>query len=276
MSCAPDPRRQNHPQRSPYDGLPVLLLAACPLVFWLFLGSIGVAVAALAYFALLASGLALIAAGREVEARYNAARAAPRPKLPRKLLGSLVIGLTACLLAANHYPTWKMPLVLGAAAYLLSAAAFGLDPQRDKGLDDPRLKAERAAQKTLADADEAMAALVDRVALLGETDLTLRTEAVRSAMLRLIRALAVEPEEFEPFRRPLTRFVELAESEVDALEAGWAENSDRAARRYAARIAALSDGFETRARQRRAVRQADAFALDADLLLDRMRENTAA
>ena len=121
-----------------------------------------------------------------------------------------------------------------------------------------------------------MSALVARVARLGDADLILRTEAVQSAILRMMRAYATDPEEFAPFQRPLETCLALAEQEVSALETLWATDSQRAARRYSVRIAALSDGFESRARKRRARQDADAFAFEADLLLDRMRENKAA
>ncbi|MHA6326094.1 hypothetical protein [Roseivivax sp. CAU 1753] len=275
MTYAPDSPSSKLARATARDGLPLLLLAAFPLMFWLFLGSVSAAIAALLHFALIALGLALIGAGRGVEIRYHAARAARRPKLPRKLLGAGVLGLSALLLAANHFTTWNMPLLCGALAFGLAVAAFGTDPMRDKGFDDPQVLAEHAAQRTLTKTEAAMDRLVCRVAELQEPDLTLRAEAVRSAILRLVRAHVSHPPDFAAFERPLATFISLAEREVAELETQWQTDSHHAARRFARRIAALSDGFETRARKRRTKTDCDAFALEADLLLDRMRENRA-
>ncbi|SFP96567.1 hypothetical protein SAMN05421853_10167 [Roseivivax halotolerans] len=254
----------------------VLILAACPLLFWLFLGSTRAAIAAVVYVGLLALAARLIARGRRQEAKYKAASVARRPRVPRKLIGEALIGVIALLLAAHQFSTWTPPALIGTIAFLLSLAAFGLDPWRDKGFDNPDYLAERAAQATLEMADARMTALVGRVAALGEHDLALRTEAIRSAILRMIRVHALRPQEFFALKKPLEKFIDLAEGEVDALETGWKTDAPGAAHRYMTRIAALSDGFETRARKWRAERQSDAYALDADLLLDRMEQNRAA
>lgn len=276
MSIFTDPQHTPSDADRPTALLPLLFLAASPLFFWLFIGSPGTALGAIFHLALIAAGLGLIGSGTRIEARYNAARTARRPKLPRKLFGALMLGLSACLLAAGQFSSWEYPCAFGLAGFVLSISAFGLDPMRDKGFDDPHLLALHAAERGLAQTDAALSALVDRVAQLGEPDLILRMEAVRSAILRLARAHAKSPEESAGFEKPLATFVSIAEGEVSLLEQTWSQNSHRAANRFTQRIAALTNGFEARARKRRARTDQDDFAFDADLLLDRMRENKAA
>ncbi|WP_076447305.1 hypothetical protein [Roseivivax lentus] len=256
--------------------LPVLFLAASPLVFWLFTGSLGAALGAVFHLGLIAAGLALIASGARIEARYRVARTARRPRVPRKLCGAAILGLAALLLAASQFSTWTMPVAFGFAGFALSLLAFGLDPMRDKGFDDPDLLARHAVERSLAESDASLTALVDRVARLDEPELTLRMEAVRSAILRLVRAHVSCPESFASFEKPLTAFISIADGEVSALENGWQQDSHRAAQRFSHRIAALTDGFEARARKRRARQDADTYAFDADLILERMRQNKAA
>lgn len=276
MSVFPDPQHRASSEESAVDLLPLMFLAASPLLFWLLTGSTGAALGAIFHLGLMSFAIFLIRRGCAVEARYKAAQTARKPKVPRKILGSMMLGVSALLLAASHFATWTPPLAFGAAACLLSLLAFGIDPMRDKGFDDPALMARQAALRGLAKTDAALGMLVDRVARLEEPFLTLRMEAVRSAILRLVRAHAASPEGFASFEKPLATFVSIAEAEVVDLEQNWATHSHRAAQRFTHRMVALTDGFEARARKRRARTDADDFAFDTDLLLDRMRENKAA
>ncbi|MCE0507078.1 MULTISPECIES: hypothetical protein [unclassified Roseivivax] len=258
------------------DELLVLLLAAGPLMFWLILGSLSATISAVIYFGLLAIAARLIARGQQIEARYNRARMAKPPRFPRKLAGSAMIGVIAFLLAGHQFSTWTIPAILGPVGFLLAIAAFGFDPWRNKGYDNPRYLAQRAAWQAVEVTDARLNKIITRVAALQQDELTLRTEAIRTAILRLIRVHAQTPREFLALRKALATFVKLAEKEVDALEEGWKVNPTLAGRRYTARITALADGFETRARKRSAAQNDDAFALEADLLLDRMEQNRAA
>ncbi|MHA6344549.1 hypothetical protein ACXYMW_03495 [Roseivivax sp. CAU 1761] len=275
--AAPQTRRT--PARAVHDAadsLPVLLLAAAPLLLGLLSGSVASIVGAVLHFGLLCTAVALIAAGHRVAREFDAAEAARRPAIPRKLLGCAVIGLMVFLLAAAQLPNWLPPVFYGLAATGFAVAAFGPDPLRDKGLDTPAYRARQAADRMLGDTDAQLRGAATRVAALGAAGLTHRTEAMHGAVMRLLRAFAERPEEMMSLSPALARFTRLVEAEVTRLEAVWDDDPSGAAERYAARLKALTAAFESGARARRRQETPDAFALEADLIAVRLRSQTAA
>ena len=130
-------KRLNERRAGMEPGLGVLFLAAFPMVLWLFQGSAVALFSAMLQFGLLGLALRLVARGQEITRAYHAARVAHRPKLPRKVIGSVLIGLVVFILAGHQFHALTVPLLCGIAATGLSIAAFGVDPMKDKGLDDP-------------------------------------------------------------------------------------------------------------------------------------------
>ncbi|SLN68857.1 hypothetical protein ROJ8625_03584 [Roseivivax jejudonensis] len=270
-TTGPDPNKT-----SAVDSLPLLLLAALPLLLWLFDGSLMALIAALVHFALLGVAALLIAQGHAAHQAYDAAPVAHRPAVPRKLIGALLLGVLVFLLAASRFTHALPALMLGLAAAGFAIAAFGFDPLRHKGLNDPAHIARSRADALIVHSDAALRDAVDRVGALGHQPLTARTEAMHGATMRLLRAFAVEPERLLGLQKPLDRFLGLVEAEVSRLEAGWQENPAQATRLYATRLTAMTTAFEAGARQRRQRETPDAYALDADLLVERMQRERAA
>ena len=265
-------------QQASFDsGLNVLFLAAFPLLLWLFQGSAAGVVAAVLEVLLFAVALRLISRGQAVQRAYDAADVAYRPLLPRKTLGSLLIGLVVFILAGHQFTSLALPTALGALAAGLAIAAFGLDPMRDKGLDRPetiqKLRVDAIAQKT----ELRLNAQCDRIAGLGDADLTLRTDAARDMALRIVRTFSASESDEMRIRKPLDKFIEILSAEITRLEASWdGEDYLFARRRYVAKLEVLTEAFETRARQSGAKDGRDAFDVEADLLLDRIRSESAA
>ncbi len=262
-------------RRTAVELLPLLMLSALPLLLWLFDGSYLTLAAALLHFALLVIAALLIAQGHAAHLAYDAAEATPRPALPRKLIGSVLLGLMVFLLAASRFTELLPTVFLGLAATGFSIAAFGPDPLRHKGIDDPAYIAAQASTALLTRTDAALRDTVDRVAALGDAALLRRTEAMHGATMRLLRAFNSDPTRMLALEKPLARFVSLTEAEVARLEADWRAMPERAATAYATRLEALTTAFETGARQRRRRETPDEYALDADLLLERMRSEGA-
>lgn len=257
------------------DNLPLLMLAALPMLLWIFEGSLLALLGALFHLSLLAGAILLIAQGHEAHEAYDAAKAARRPALPRKLLGSAMIGALVFLLGATRFADILPPILLGIAATLFAVAAFGADPLRDKGLDDPTYLAERRAEALMMRADAALRDVVTRVAALRDAQLQARTEAIHGASMRLVRALGSDPRRLIELEKPLMRFLALIENEAVRLEAGWRDSPERSARFYVTRLEALSVAFESGARQRRSRETPDVYALDTDLLVERMQREAA-
>lgn len=115
-------------RRIPWFGLPFLFAAFGSLAT----GSPGQMLAFLGAWALLALGSHLIVEGQKAQEAYDARSLAAAPSLPRKLLGSLAVGLgvgLAGVVAFGFFSGAAVGLVAGA----LSAFVFGADPMRAKG-----------------------------------------------------------------------------------------------------------------------------------------------
>ncbi|WP_242533753.1 hypothetical protein [Salipiger bermudensis] len=259
------------------SGLSVLFLAAFPIVLLLFQGSATSAFTAVLELALFIAALRLIHRGQKLKNAYDEADAARAPRLPRKIIGALLIGVMVTILAGHHFFSLILPLAFGALATALSLAAFGLDPLRDKGASDsepePLATARRPRPDTQAALDRIDATLdgmVCEIAALGDAQLTRHTEALKGAVMGLIRALGEDPDGMERMHKPVVKFVKLLRRENDDLLAAWnTDERERARRRYRTRITALGQTFEEFARKSGKKAGRDAFELEADLLWNR-------
>lgn len=258
-------------------GLSVMFLAAFPLVLWLFQGSIfGVATAVLDIL-LFIIALRFIAGGQRVHNAYNLAQMAKRPKLPRKVIGSVLIGVVVFILAGYQVATPVAPIALAVSATSLSLLAFGFDPMRNKGLDNPELLNQMAAEHAWDAAEDALTQITNRVAQLADADLTFKTEAVRNMVLRLMRSFGTEPRNLARIEKLVSKLTEILRAEAEHLQADWhSDNHLFARKRFVLKLQVLSESFESHAREGSVRNGRDVFDLEADLLLDKMPLKSAA
>ncbi|WP_157772707.1 hypothetical protein [Pseudoponticoccus marisrubri] len=266
------------PDDAAFDSwLNILFLAAFPLLLWLFRGSFaGVATALMALW-IFSIGLRLIAHGHRLHQAYDAAPVARRPRLPRKILGSALIGVMVLILAGHQFATLMPPLLMGLTGMALSLAAFGPDPLRDKGEQQPVNSAALEVEAAQARLEDVLVELTDRIAALQDADLTRRSEATRAMVLRCMRSIGHTPEERARILKPVTRFAEMLETETARLEdAARREDFRFARRRFVAKLDVMAESFEERARRHGLRGGRDVFDMEADFLLERMPRESAA
>lgn len=258
-------------------GLNVLYLAAFPLVLWLFRESGAAFIVAVVEMTLFAFALRLISSGHRIQREYDLAEVAYRPRLPRKVLGSALIGVMVAVLAATHFSAAVIPLLLGLFGFGLGLSAFGIDPMQDKGLDNPEVLARLEAHDYLELVNDTLFELSERVASLGDAELTLQTDATRNMASRVVKALSGNREDLRRLRKPVDKFVEILSTEVGRLEQEWVGDSAAfARRRYLAKVKVLADSFDERARRTGVMAGRDAFDMEADMLIGRMPQENAA
>ncbi len=257
------------------DLMILLLIAAGPLVFGLLQATYMSLIVTAIQFAILALAIFSLAKGAAVKRRYDERAISRAPKIPGLLLGSFLVGVFAAVVAMGEMSTIKIPLILGLIAMGLSICAFGVDPLRKKGFDNPELMAQRKLYKTLLVTDAKMRKLIDRVAVFKEPDLQIRVEAMHGSVLRILRSSAQIPEGIYKIEQPLQKVMELTETEVDALERSWRHESHTAANRFTKRLQALNGAFENFVRATRVKHGDSEFDFDADMLIDRMMDQGA-
>ncbi len=254
-----------------YDLIILLVMAAGPLMFGLLQATLMSLVITLIQFAILGLAVLCLVKGAAAKARYQERRAARAPRIPGLILGSLLVGLFVAVVAMGEMTDIKMPVMLGGLAAILSLFAFGIDPLRSKGLDDPQLMAERAARHLLVSTDDRLRDLSDRVSAFNEPDLSVKIEALHGAILRVLRAFGQSGQDITKIQQPLEKILTLIGAEVDALESGWSADSHSTAKRFTKRMQALGDAFENHVRKLRMKSDEGAIDFDADLLIDRMK-----
>ncbi|MGH1413952.1 MAG: hypothetical protein ACRBB0_10675 [Pelagimonas sp.] len=272
--------RQHHPLPDVpgFDsGLNVMFLAAFPLVLWLFQGSLSGIATALFEMGLFSLALRLISRGQELQRVYDMSQVAKSPRLPRKIIGSVLIGIVVLVLAGHHFPTFAAPLLICVVATGLSLMAFGIDPMTDKGLDNPDLLNRLAAEQAWNATDESLTAITDRIAQLDDADLTLKSEATRAMVIRLMRSFGTAPRDLARIGNLVRKFTDILQAETIRLESAWHSDDYLLARkRFVLKLTVLAQSFEAHAREGSERSGRDAFDLEADLLLDRMPHESAA
>ena len=253
------------------SGLNFLFLAAFPLLLWVFQDSFAGIATAIALLWVYSLALRLIAAGQQIHHDYDHAEIARAPRVPRKVIGSILIGLVVLILAGHKFDNLWIPALTGVLAAGLALSAFGLDPMRDKGSGRARREA------ALDSVEAALASLADRVAALDDATLTLKIETARRLVLTPMRQFAGDPRTADRLDRPARRVVEIMEQEIDRLEAAWnAQGHVFARRRFLAKLDIMTDSFESFAMQNGIRSARDAFERQADQLIDRMPRESAA
>ncbi|MBY6113594.1 DUF4079 domain-containing protein [Mameliella alba] len=252
-------------------GLNFLFLAAFPLLLWVFQESFAGIATAIALMWVFSLALRLIASGQQVHHDYARAEVAQAPRIPRKVIGSLMIGFVVMVLAGHKYDNLWMPALAGLIAVGLAIAAFGLDPMRNKG-------SERARQvAALNSAETAMAALADRIAALEDPALSLKIEAARRLVLRPMRQTTDDARTSARLYRPVRKVIAILDEEVRRLETAWTgQGKAFARRRFLAKLEVMTESFEAFAVHNGVRGARDAFERQADMLIDRMPRESAA
>lgn len=267
----------NRPEGLPLEnaqgdsGLNFMFLAAFPLLLWIFQATLAEIGTAVALMWVLSLGLRLIAVGQQKQFDYDRTEIARAPRLPRKLIGSLLIGVVVMILAGHKFDSLLLPALVGAVATFLSLTAFGLDPWRNKGEETVR------EMNALMETEDALAALMDRVAQLDDAEMNQQVEAARERIMRPLRLGARDKHAVSRILRPVQKVVALLDEEVSRLETAWdAPSQAFAQRRFLAKLEVLSEGFEGLARRTGLRGARDAFERQADRLIDRMPRESAA
>lgn len=236
-------RRQADPgkRREPGDGpaLNLLLLSALPLVVWALHGSQSVQAAALLQGLLLLGGLRLVARGQELQADYAAGRSLHPPRIPRKFLGSVMIGVMVFLLAGFRFDTLLLPMAFGCLAFALALAAFGADPLRarrdERGGEIPLRRA-----RVLRDIEKALEHAEKRLAGFGDAPLSEAAARFGDGVVTALHdASASDRTELERMHPRLTRLVSILEEAIDDYAVGPQDDYARA--RFLAKLDVMHD-----------------------------------
>lgn len=259
------------------SGLSTLFLAALPMLLWVFKGSFAGIATGLAMIWFLSLALRLIAAGQRIHRDYDLASDARRPRLPRKILGSALLGLVVLVLAGHRFDALLLPIACGALATALSLIAFGTDPLTDKVSAGAELSREDTEARQAQALDDRLLAVSDLLDPLADADPLRRAEALRLSVARQLAAASRDERRFDRVLALSERIAALLEAEAPRLLAAQGgPGYSFARRRFVAKVETLSETFDSRALKLAGPSRTDAFDDEARRLLDRMPRESAA
>ncbi|MEC3861645.1 hypothetical protein VK792_10145 [Mesobacterium sp. TK19101] len=232
----PEPRHDE--PRSP-NTVNVLLLALCPLIFWLFRGDIGSLV--MGFLLLTLFGFAahmIVTALEDEQVGLSCCR-----NVPRKAIGSAMIGAGAAILALMQGIELITSGGIGMLVFGLSVIAFGTDKGMEKRI---RIKDRRSSaketQKLIDTAERVLSAIPIRVAELEDEPSLLQARAFRDSMLRV---LSTHPEVIEEIAPELRHVLTEAAEASDLFVEEYSEDPEpRIRRRYMVFLKTLADEFD--------------------------------
>lgn len=229
------------------DGDPLILvlaLAGFPMAVSLFKSDVYSAAMAIGSLAVFVVALKLLVHGQAIQRDYDDADTALAPRVPRKALAAVLIGLVVTAHSAYDMAALPVAVLLGVITSFLSVAAFGPDPRHDKRIAPPETasapgKPEDVAYSAIiADLDDRFTELLRDMAELSDGDLTRRVETLRDLLLdRLID----RPQMATAHATRSRKIVTLLAQETNRLFAEQAgEKAYFARRRYVAKIDVLA------------------------------------
>ncbi len=266
------------PQDPPIAGLG---FAALPLILWVMDDSAQGVAAALIAICMLIAALRLLARGHLLARRYEETPDARAPRLPRKLLGSLLMGGVVCLLALHNAPNASVAFGLGLIGAALSVMAFGTDPRRDKGsqalaLSEDAHKTAAAGRTARDEIGQGFDGIIGDLHDLGDADLLHRLETLRDLMLGRLDVTRGDTETHDCMAARGRKILSMLTEETDRLlmEQG-SERAEFARHRYAAKLDVLTRKIGGASHDPARAGRRGAVDKRADALFARMRRESS-
>lgn len=152
--------------------------------------------------AAVAVGLLII--GLAAETKWKASDTIARPRIPAKILGAIALGVTIALLVLVHTDGgYGVAVTKGVIGAVLAALAFGIDPLKDKGLATISDRERFAVSTRVEEVRARLERIVKDIDCLENKTATEAAQVVASSVMRLTRAVMLDPKRHRMARRHL-------------------------------------------------------------------------
>jgi len=215
----------------------------------------------------------LISEGFKAEDAYNERQIAKPPAIPRKLFGSLVIGLSVFTIFTTNSDLGLInDVIVGVLASGLSLIAFGLDPMTSKGLEgDNAFERERVAI-AIEKAESYVQETLDAAKTIKDRRLQTRVEDMAASVRTMFRTIENDPRDLSSSRKYLSVFLKAARDATQKFADHYNRTKDEDARQEYEKL--LSD-LETSFSQRREILLLE-NRTDLDVEIEVLRDRLAA
>ncbi|WP_166418416.1 5-bromo-4-chloroindolyl phosphate hydrolysis family protein [Cochlodiniinecator piscidefendens] len=157
---------------------------------------------------LLAFGALILAAwltreGLLAQEAYEARKIARRPAIPRKLFGSILIGIGIYIAGFADGGGVFTPVILAMVGAVLHGFAFGLDPMRDKGAEGvDQFQSDRVA-RVIDEAEKHLTGMSDAIKRAGDRQLENRVTRFQATAREMFRTVEEDPRDLTAARKYL-------------------------------------------------------------------------
>ena len=222
----------------------------------------------LGVFALLMGSAWLTREGVIAQDAYDQRRVARRPAIPRKIFGSVLMGLGLGLAGLGNAYGMAGPVIFGLFGAGLHFFAFGADPMRDKGMEGiDEFQTDRVA-RAVDTAEAYLTAMSDAMLRARDRSLESRLADFQTHVRELLRAVEDDPQNLSPARRYLSVYLEGARDATVKFVDIYERDRDAEARSdYVALLDDLEQNFMLRTET---LRDSDRQRLDIEI--DVLRE----
>lgn len=139
--------------------------------------------------------------GLKAEAAYHERKVARRPALPRKILGSLLIGGGTVLAGMSHDVGLTGSALYGVIAAALHLTAFGLDPLRNKSLEGVDEFQQDRVARVVDEAEAHLTAMMGAIRRAQDPRLEARVERFQQSVREMLRTVEEDPRDLTASRR---------------------------------------------------------------------------
>lgn len=209
--------------------------------------------------------------GIKAQDAFEARRIARRPAFPRKMAGSVLIGLAVAVVAHLSNPSLAVAAGLGLAAAALHLAAFGIDPLKDKGAEGiDTFQTDRVA-RAVDEAEKLLSGMKDAILRANDRALEQRVDRFTTTARAMFRSIEGDPGDLTSARKYLSVYLMGARDATVRFADVYATSRDAKARAdYEALLTDLETNFASRTKTLLSNDQ-NAMNIEIDVLRERLK-----
>ncbi|WP_163846464.1 5-bromo-4-chloroindolyl phosphate hydrolysis family protein [Pseudooceanicola aestuarii] len=209
--------------------------------------------------------------GLQAEREYHARAVARRPAMPRKIAGSVLIGMGTVLAGMAHGTDLLGSAIYGLVAAALHLAAFGPDPLRDKVMEGIDTYQQDRVARVVEKAEDYLRDMGQAVDTLRDRRLTARVAAFQDTAAAMIEQVENDPRDLTSARKFLGVYLMGARDATVKFVSHYSRNRSDAARTdYEALLTDLEQNFAARS-QKMLQDDATDMTIEIEVLRDRLQ-----
>ncbi len=227
----------------------------------------------MAAVAMLLLGFWLTQEGLKAEAAWAERTIARRPALPRKLLGSLLVGCGISLAAMEGLSGLPAVVLYGVVAGGLHLFAFGFDPMKDKGMDGvDTFQTDRVA-RALEKAEAYLSEIEGAAKRANDRGVTNRVNDFIATARTMFRTIEDDPRDLSAARKFLGIYLQAARDATVKFADIYVSNQDQTAKAdYFALLDDLEASFEVK-REKLLETDRNDLDIEIEVLRDRLKRD---